>query len=286
MSRAENDELMPVVGLRLMEGRVGSTLLMSLLASAPEIVCDRRHPVGENRYLSYFVRLANWIGTPFDPNRDVGVTEMFFGPNTGGGPLPWHTESLSVEALGSSALRGMWRACSAGFRARNPNALWYAEKLAYPIDAVIAAGIPLQVIDVVRDPRDVIASMIAFGDRSGPWGFGHTPGQSEADWIASLIDVFGERLDTMLAKERVPTTLLRYEDFATNLHGTAAMLGSMLELQFDADNARAAPPKGHITARSVEESIGRWRRDLAADLAERIWTSLSTRLEALGYAHD
>src|SRR5262249_53227657 len=163
--------------------------------------CDRRYPTGEYRYLSYCMRLARWMGTPFDPERDVGVTEMLFGRTEIGGPLPWPAESLSVEALGRRALRGMWGACSAGFRDRTPNARWYVEKLAYPVDSVIAAGIPLHVIDVVRDPRDVVASMIAFGDRSGPWSFGRIPGQPESDWIASLIEVFAERLDTMLAAQ-------------------------------------------------------------------------------------
>ena len=200
---AAESALMPVVGLRLLEGRVGSTLLMNLLASSPEVVCDRRYPAGEYRYLSYCARVSTWMGTPFDPDRDVGVTEMLFGPDDRAGPLPWHAESLSVEVLRRRSLRGLWAACSAGFRDRTPNGRWYAEKLACPIETIVEAVIPLQVIDVVRDPRDVVASMIAFGDRSGPWGFGRVPGQSEAEWIGSLIETFAQRLDAMLGSLRL-----------------------------------------------------------------------------------
>jgi hypothetical protein len=283
VSELESVDLMPVVGLRLLEGRVGSTLLMELLASAPEVVSDRRYPIGEYRYLSYCARLATWMGTPFDPDRDLGVTEMLFGPQDRGGPLPWPAASLSVEALGPRVLRALWGACSVGFRERSPQACWYAEKLAYSIDPVIDAGIPLRLIDVVRDPRDVVASMIAFGERSGPWGFGRTPGQSEEDWITALITTFAKRIDTILAPTAVPTLRLRYEDFAVDLHGTAETLGALFGLTLDPDMLTARSDD-HVTSPSVEASIGRWHRDLAKDVAERISTSLGPRLEALGYS--
>ncbi len=271
-----------MVGLRLLEGRVGSTLLMQLLASAPELVCDRRYPVGEYRYLSYCVRVAGQMGTPFDPERDVGLTEMLFGPSDRTGPLPWEAEALSVEALGPRALRALWEACSAGFRERGPSSRWYAEKLACPVEPIVAAEIPLRVVDVVRDPRDVVASMIAFGERSGSWGFGRTPGETDDEWIAGLIRTFATRIDRMLAPG-AGSTLLRYEDFAVDLHGPADLLGRMLDVHLDADAARAQRPGNHVTTSSAEESIGRWRRDLAPDLADAIWSSLGPRLEALGY---
>jgi hypothetical protein len=259
---------------------------MELVASAPEVVCDRRYPVGEYRYLSYCVRLATWMGTPFDPDRDVGVTEMLFGPADRGGPLPWHAVSLSVAALGPRALRALWSACSIGFRERVPHGRWYAEKLACPIEPVLEAGIPLRVLDVIRDPRDVVASMIAFGQRSGPWGFGRAPGQAEDDWIVRLIDSFAERIDTMLAPTAIPTLRLRYEDFAIDLDATAATLGSMLGLNLDADATVSRRAEHHVTSASVEASIGRWHHDLPADMAERIWSSLGPRLEALGYRRN
>jgi hypothetical protein len=278
--------LMPVIGLRLLEGRVGSTLLMQLLASAPEVVCDRRYPTGEYRYLSYCVRVAGWMGTPFDPERDVGVTEMLFGPADRGGPLPWHAESLSVERLGPRVLQALWRECSAGFVEQTPQGRLYAEKLACAAEPIVAAGIPLQVIDVVRDPRDVVASMIAFGDRAGRWGFGRKPGQSEAEWIADLIDVFATRLEVALDARRGSTMLLRYEDFAVDLHQTAEALGSWLNVRLDADAALQERADNHITSVSVADSIGRWRRDLDRRAADEIWRALQTKLEPLGYRAD
>jgi len=142
--------------------------------------------------------------------------------------------------------------------------------LACPVDPIIAAGIPLRVFNVVRDPRDVVASMIAFGDRSGPRGFGRTPGETDDEWIAGLMRTFATRLDMMLAPS-AGSILLRYEDFAVNLHATADLLGQMLDVHLDADAALAQRPENHVTTTSVEESLGRWRRDLAPGLADAIW---------------
>jgi hypothetical protein len=282
VAQTNTADLIPVVGLRLLEGRVGSTLLMQLLASAPEVVCDRRYPIGEYRYLSYCVRVAQQMGTPFDPERDVGVTEMLFGPTDRTGPLPWPAEVLSVETLGPRALRALWEACSAGFRERDPSSRWYTEKLACPVEPIVAAEIPLRVVNVVRDPRDVVASMIAFSDRSVAWGFGRAPGVTDDEWITGLVRTFATRIDMMLVPS-AGSTLLRYEDFAVNLHTTADLLGETLGVQLDADAALAQRPQNHVTTTSAAESIGRWRRDLAPDLADAIWSTLGPRLEALGY---
>ncbi len=286
MSTGEQSDLMPVIGLRLLEGRVGSTLLMELLASSPEVVCDRRYPLGEYRYLSYCARFATWMATPFDPERDIGVTEMLFGPGDRGGPLPWDATSLSTTMLGPRALRGLWAACSAGFRDQAPSARWYAEKLACSIALVVEAGIPIRTIDVVRDPRDMVASMIAFGERSGPWGFGQTPGETQDVWLASLIETFRERLDLLAAPPLTPTLRLRYEDFATDLPGTAETIRAAFGVELRPAAAVANRPLHHVTTPSVEASIGRWRRDLPRKLSRQLWSTLGTRLEALGYTED
>lgn len=84
----------------------------------------------------------------------------------------------------------------------------------------------------------------------------------------------------------IPTLLLRYEDFAVNLHAVAESLESMLDLSLDPDAVLATRPDHHVTSTSAEESIGRWRRDLRADVAEAIWAALGSRLAALGYTHE
>ena len=51
--------LTPVL-VRMLEGRVGSTAMMELLASSPEVALDRTYPF-HNSYLTYFVHLAGLV---------------------------------------------------------------------------------------------------------------------------------------------------------------------------------------------------------------------------------
>jgi hypothetical protein len=50
-------EVPGLVGVRPMEGRTGTTLLMQLLATSPAVVFDDRYP-SEYRFASYLVRAA------------------------------------------------------------------------------------------------------------------------------------------------------------------------------------------------------------------------------------
>lgn len=89
--------MVPVVGLRAVQGRVGSTLLMQFLASSPEVAIDRRYPHGEYRYLSYCSRATAAMTRPWRPDADPGFTELFFGETERFGPLPFEPESLQAD---------------------------------------------------------------------------------------------------------------------------------------------------------------------------------------------
>jgi hypothetical protein len=278
--------MLPVVGLRLVEGRVGSTLLMQVLASAPEVVLDRRYPYGEYRFLSYCSRAASVMAGPWRPDVDPGVTEFFVGDGARFGPLPFDPESLDRDELRKRALGHLWSAVSEAMLLREPRAGWYAEKLAVPIDAIVDAGIPLRVIDCVRDPRDVLVSIRKFTAAAGFDGFGRRPGEAESQYLPRFVATFAERLDEIAATPpEVDRVILRYEDFAVDLAGTANQLGEWLGLSLDpeaAPRSRLDQPQ-HLTTGSVEESIGRWRLELPADEADTIWAALASRLEPHGY---
>lgn len=274
-------EPLPVLGLRLMDGRVGSTLLMQLLATSPRIVFDREYPFGEYRYLSYCARIAGVMAD--DAGRDR-VTPFFF-TSTAAGPIPWEPQSLDRADLGPRALRALWSACSDGFRATNPTATLYAEKLAVAPATVVAAGVPLRIVDLVRDPRDVLASIRAFTAR-GIDGFDRTPDQDEDEYLDRFIDRTRERLDDLTDAHGCERMLLRYEDFASDLHTTAAALGAWLGEPLDADTVLAdrGRYRHHVTTDSVDASIGRWRGDLTAAEADAVRSGLADLLEPLGYA--
>lgn len=278
--------MLPVVGLRLVEGRVGSTLLMQLLASSPEVVLDRRYPHGEYRYVSYCARAASVMAGPWRADVDPGVTEFFFGDEAHFGPLPFEPDSLDRDELRSRTLGHLWAAFSEAMATREPRARWYAEKLAVPIDPLVDAGIPLRVIDCLRDPRDVLVSIRAFTAVTGFDGFGRRPGESESQYLPRFVATFGQRLDELAGTPpEVDRVTLRYEDFAVDLAGAAIQLGEWLGLSLDPEVAQPSRVdlSHHLTTDSVEESIGRWRRDLLAEEADMIWETLGPRLEPHGY---
>jgi hypothetical protein len=282
VARDDADPL-PVVVLRLLDGRVGSTLVMQLLATSPRIVFDRVHPYGEYRYLSYCLRAGDVIAGPHDPSTDR-VTPFFFSSD-GMGPIPWQPASFDRRLLRAPTVAAMWRTFSSAMRATRPGARCYAEKLVGRVDVVLEAQIPCRVIDIVRDPRDVLASIRSFTSR-GVDGFGREPGLEERVYVDRYIARTRQQLELLSGDCACARLRLRYEDFATDLARLAWTLGDWLGETLDAERVLRDRPqyRDHVTTPSVEASIGRWRRDLPRHEAERIWDELADHLEPLGYA--
>jgi hypothetical protein len=212
---------------------------------------------------------------------------MFFGDARRFGPLPFEPASLDLGDLERRALAHLWSACSEAMLEKDPSARWYAEKLAVPAQPIIDAGVPLRLIDCVRDPRDVLVSIRAFTAAAGMDGFGRRPDEPESQYLERFIAAFAGRLDEMAATApEVERISLRYEDFAGDPSGTAERLGAWLGVTLDPEIAKQSRMEipHHLTTDSVEASIGRWKRELAPHEADAIWEGLGPRLEPYGYA--
>ena len=150
---------------------------------------------------------------------------------------------------------------------------------------------PLNVLVLLRDPRDTFVSFHAYHairqQRGGKFeaalpGLGETPEdrttrfiERERDrlrWIAGLI-----------SSEKFP--VFRYEDLVMDLPGQARRLEDWLSVRVDpAVAASDAKMRGvHISAQTPEESVGRWKREMRPELAEQFNRELGEELAALGY---
>jgi hypothetical protein len=145
---------------------------------------------------------------------------------------------------------------------------------------------------LVRDFRDMIASMLAYNARKGFGDFGRETAESDAAWLAelhrgvvALRDAWRERGDT--------TSLVRYEDLVRDPGSTLPPLLSVLGLDATPETVRgliaaAAPDapelRGHGTAGSPEASIGRWRTDLTPELLAAVEETFGDLLQEFGYA--
>ena len=261
---------------------------MALLGTSRRVVFDRRYP-SEYRFASYFARLAERMTEPFDPERHLGVTPFFFGDQPAWGPIPFATDVLHVGDLRRPLLRSMWQAWSEVATDAAPDARWYAEKLAVPVEDLRDAGLRVSTIDLVRDPRDVLASIRAFTAR-GIDGFGRTPGIDEGDYLEAFVERTRARLDGLDGIDGIDAerdgdrVVLRYEDLVGDLPAVAARLGAWLDVDLDAVAVLDEDDLAHHrTSASPASSIGRWRDDLAPAEADRIVEVLGPTLARLGY---
>lgn len=276
--------MVPVVGLRLAEGRSGSTLLMQLLGTDPNAVFDRRYPA-EYRFLSYFARMSESMTEPFDADRHVGVTPFFFGPDPRRGPIPFSSDVVEPSRLTAPLLAGLWSGCSDEIRRLFPDVSYYAEKLAVEVDVLIDAGIPLKLIDLVRDPRDVLASIKAF-TVDGIEGFGREPGIDDLEYADALASRFEAGLRAMLSTSTgVDRIVVRYEDMVNDLDAEARRIGEWLALDLDAEAVQANREAyaRHLTSESPESSIGRWKQELSHGEITIVHDRLAEAAQPFGY---
>ncbi len=174
--------------------------------------------------------------------------------------------------------------------------MFFAEKhLPYEVPAIVWELYPkAREIFLVRDFRDMLCSITAFNQKRERVGFGRDLAASEEEYIFNV----GKRaalLATAWNNRRDRACLVRYEDLVTDTEGTLARILNYLGLPADGaqidemiGRASAETPElqGHRTTASLTESVGRWRRDLPADLQAKCQEAFSAALADFGYSAD
>jgi hypothetical protein len=269
---------------------------MALLGTSDEIVVDRTYPY-ENRYMLYLSDLLTPVGEQFAPGTPEyrwtgwGMDELMLGTTGRFGPMPFEPLSLDLEDYRARLIRHAWLAFSestAAF-AGHPSR-YYAEKtVPRAVETFAAAGIAPRLLTIVRDPRDVLASIRAFDEKRGSYGFGRVPGSSDDEYLALVVDQMRNSLEWIdSATGRFDARRVRYEDLVLDLEGTARQLSGWLGVTLDP--SRRADLERHLdehaTSTSATRSVGRWHDDLAPAEASYIEHELRPWLEAFGYETD
>jgi hypothetical protein len=281
--------------VRALFGRVGSTLMMQLLGTSPEISFDREYP-SENQCLAsllyYLQPLRGSVDKPNgwwmdDPDRVWWLEPARFGFEVEGIPLGYSNLGVDRDRLHTGSILGVWMAYSVAVEqigGRRPR--YYAEKYGGYEDVLTAAGIPHRMIDLVRDPRDMWSSILAFDSKRGYFGFGRREGQSEEEYLSSFLQAMRRRLDEIVNTDpAVPALTVRYEDLASDLPGQALRLSRWLNVELDPDLALANTDglSHHRTQATVDTSIGRWCHDLTPEVSDRIEAELGRYFDRFGY---
>lgn len=279
-------------------GRDGSTAVMALLDTSPEIVIDDHYPY-ERRYFTYLWRWSrllsstDWPGALWTKDDVVSIAQEDEAPGLLG-PPPWLPRELLEPVRGEAPISrrcfelawgelshraGRWaRARSSGRSAPR----YYAEKHANTWLVNLRELPPIRMIALLRDPRDALASIRAFEEKEPSTGFGIQDAWRGVDRLDGILQRNRERLRwiaRLLDEGRVP--VVRYEELTGDLSAVARRLEEHLGTELDPDRMGAE----ELAARhrsSPADGSGRWREDLDPETAERFGRELGPELRAVG----
>jgi hypothetical protein len=289
-------------------GRMGTTLLMQMLAAHPGVVTYDRPPY-EARGGKYWLHVLKTLAAPADASKRVGAPMEFHLETLAAGGNPFYSASFAawpeVEAWSGSdyvvdlaafcqrSIDG-WYLATARAQGQAAEPLRYFAEKHFP-DGYAQLMRELypeaRELFLVRDFRDMIASMRAYNERKSFGDFGREAAESETDWVAdlrrgvvALRDAWRERGE--------PGNLVRYEDLVRQpelaLPPILAYLGLDATPEIVARLIAAAAPdapalQGHGTAASPRASIGRWQQDLPPDLSAAVQVTFGDLLQEFGY---
>lgn len=289
-------------------GRTGSTLLMQLLGQHPRIVVHPPFPY-ETRVAAFWSATFAELSSPASYLQAVAPADARRFWWVGYAAFPAETyvdQDAAVRMLGGRALEAM-----AGFVRRQvasfyetsavlqgkaeAGAAWFAEKqLPQPARqqlhfALFPDG---RAIYLVRDFRDMLASIHAFNRKRGHLDFGRASDDDDDQYVIALARGVNDLMAAFRgAGER--GLLVRYEDLVREPKTALARILGFLELEHPDPlvdtmvvSAAEADPRAserHRTTSDAPASIGRYRRDLSPELIERCETHFKEGLAACGY---
>ncbi len=274
-------------------GRSGTTLLMQLLSTSPQIAFDRVYPF-EVRYLTYLLHWALLLGQKWQPGHGWDPVTNFNPPDERIGPFPYlNAEFWGDQELWRNCLETAWREFSKVAIAKTqanskkqPSLLYYAEKIPFWVPSYLRRAMQYRVILLIRDPRDVFLSITAFDRKRGFSGFSRRAEDDDWTFAARFVKLCRERFTVMREQERTARSLLvKYERLVINIAAETQRLTQWLGVQLDAGwvERQILDFALHMTSKSPRESAGRWRRELPEKLNEFFLQELGEELGYFGY---
>jgi hypothetical protein len=282
-------------------GRSGSTLLVTLLSSHPDVVAFPPF-VKDARISTYWVNVLQDLAepasflAPFDPP-DLEAPHWWLG--SGGGELG---EPEVERWLGSEAVDSLAAVCrsriEAFYRRLAPAEempRYFVEKylphqVAPDLLAEMYAG--AREVILVRDFRDMLCSVIAFNRKRGYEAFGRTGEGGDPEYVRGALAQSATTLAERLRGKATRPHLVRYEDLIQAPEPTLTELFEHLELDADPERvaetldraaASSASMEHHRTTSDPAASIGRWREDLPTEIADVCNDALGPLLAEFGY---
>lgn len=290
-------------------GRTGSRALLRLLAGHPETLVYRP-TMYEPRTATYWMDVLRSLAEPVSYLRQVTPGQIDFtergwwlGRQT---PSPRGIPDADIQGwLGAGATADLAAVCQGRIEAfydrvaanlLRPAASYFVEKFAVRStvpDLIWELYPSARELILVRDFRDLVASILAMNVKLGAQGFGRKRVASDAEFIERQMADLASAFVRTWRERSDRAHLVRYEDLVTSRDRT--LEGILEYLELDASPAvvaamnesldeRVPEMEGHGTSAGPEASVGRWRQDLSPELQELCKTAFGPALEAFGYS--
>lgn len=288
-------------------GRTGGTWVTHLIGRHPEIVALRPFEY-ESRIATYWTDVFTALSEPRSYLQCLGADaggehwwlgEGSLGPQAAADADPEFTRWLGKENVEKLMLFCHGRIEEAYERVskveNRPRSRFFVERSwPNPVTHLMLRSVfpGAREIVLVRDFRDMVASILAYNERRGVQYFGRHAWASDEEFVRSLKHPMNHIVNSWRqAKDH--TYLLRYEDIV--LHPQESLVPVLDYLGVDsepgvidqmirvasADSSHARDV--HQTSTSAEASIGRWQRDLSEPVQEACGEAFGEILAELGY---
>lgn len=291
-----------------MLGRVGSTWLMRLLDAHPDVLIHPPHRGDpyETRVVSYWMHVLKVLAEPANHHQSSPLASFngnpwwvghhpFYSMPTISDPRihNWlgHAYPVRLANFCQESIDAFYQHVAAS--CAKPHAKYFAEKF-HPdhVPWLIWDVYPdTREIFLIRDLRDMLASILAFNQKRGFESFGRESVGSDEEYVARLgRDAFG--MEESWKARRSQSYLVRYEDLILSPRDTLRAIFDYLNvdnatetIERVIERASVDDPqmRQHQTAQDAVSSIGRWQRDLSPEVRELCDEVFGQVLEEFGY---
>jgi hypothetical protein len=282
-------------------GRTGSVWLSVLLGAHPEIVTYRPFQT-EPRVGAYWLHVLRTLTDPGSYLQAIAPTTMAGNwwvadtrvevfPAMPDGELESWLRTENVEVLVGfcqARIEGFYRVVAR--LEGKPAARFFSEKYSPTFVPTMLTELDPNAKEVflVRDPRDQLASMLAWNRRAGRALF--TLGSGAVEDAARHLSAYTQAVLRNWTARQERSLLIRYEDVVSNPSETLTRLFEHVGVDASPETvasvleqASVAAPgfqRSHRTTPSTEASLGRWRRDIDPSLWSLLDETFVDELEA------